>query len=128
MPGDVGGRHVESLLREYGELSRVQAEQAVEIRHASEDRDDIRDEMEKMEKRLLKAMADSEKRMVKTITEVDVGCKAFRAEYRADRKEALERSDRARASSRTIVVAVIAGSCTVLAAIVAAAATILTGG
>lgn len=64
----------------------------------------------------------------KDITKVSDECKAFREEYRKDRREALERSSASRASNRMVVVAMIGGSATVFAAIVAAVAAIVTGG
>jgi chromosome segregation ATPase len=128
MSDDVAGRHVESLLREYGKLSIAQAEQAVEIGHAKEERDDLRADLAALEERLLSALARSEARTVKYIGQVERDCKAFREEYRDDRAAALARSERRKRDNRGIVVAVIAGSATVLASIIAAAAVIVTGG
>lgn len=103
-------RQIESLFVTFGELTRDGA------RHD-----------ERLDGTITN-MAAMEQRLVERIGTVADECKQFRAEYRADRKAALERSDSTKASSRTIVVAMIVGSCTVLAAIVAAIAAVLTGG
>lgn len=74
-------------------------------------RDDYRDDMAALERRL-----------TKHIDGVAVKCEDFRDEYRTDRQRALEGS----VSKRMIVLAMIAGSATVLASIIGAAAVIIT--
>lgn len=99
-------RQLEGLLASYGSHAVILAQYGERLAAAAEDRDDLRE----------------------LIIEVRGECRTFRDEYREDRKAALERSDKAKASNRLLVGAIIAGSCTVLAAIIAAVAAIVTGG
>jgi hypothetical protein len=103
MSDDLAGRHVDSLLRSYGEVSKLQAEQGVEIRTLGERAAEDRRDMEQMETRLLAAIGRSEQRqrdLVKSVKEsCDAGWESWEkwiAKYERDRKaeKEAEKADR----------------------------------
>lgn len=85
-----------------------------------EERGDSWDEAHRTHREALKEMREQLYREVKGVSKE---CKDFHEEYRRDRAEELK----GRVSNRTIIIALIAGSCTVLAALISAAAVVLSG-
>lgn len=67
-------RHLESLLREFGEVSKLQVRHDERIREATADREEIRESIAKMELELKAAIGRSEKRTRDLVTTVKASC------------------------------------------------------
>lgn len=102
MTDDDVRRHLESLLREFGEVSKLQIRHDERIAEATADRHDMRRSMEKLEVELLAAIGRSEQRTISRINTVKESCdkgwsemakwvEKYEVDKKADRQHGLAR-------------------------------------
>jgi hypothetical protein len=125
-------RHLESLLREFGEVSKLQVRHDERIREATEDREEMRRSMESLGVELRAAIGRSEQRTIDRINTVKDSCDKGWAdmarwvkEYERDEREKrLRASDQAFMSKwqrRALAIGVVSAVLAALGVIVAIA-------